>query len=89
MVDLRDKIGGTTESKKKMLDGIDKLMKNDYTNTTNPDKKYVENDVNSPTRLEVNRQNIVAAANFKNKIKKEVPSSHTTPVDSDAGSDID
>lgn len=71
-----------SESKAKITKGLDELM-NKYSETPNPNDKYTKEEADSPTNLEINRQNIVAAANFKNKIQKEVPSSHTTPQDSD------
>jgi hypothetical protein len=70
-----------SESKAKITKGLDELM-NKYSETPNPTDKYTK-EADSPTNLEINRQNIVAAANFKNKIQKEVPSSHTTLQDSD------
>jgi hypothetical protein len=57
-------------------------MQRNYSNTPDKSGKYT-NEANSPTNLDINRQNIVAAANFKNRLNKEVPSSHTTPHDSE------
>lgn len=89
LVDLKNKIGGTPESKQKMKEGLDVLMQKKYTNTSNPNAKYTEEE-GSPKNLEINRQNVVAAANFKNKLDKEVPSNHTTPQDSEVDdSDVD
>jgi len=82
LLDLSDKIGGTSESKKKAIKGLNELMQLKYSNTPDKSGKYT-NEANSPTNLDINRQNIVAAANFKNKLDKEVPSNHTTPQDSE------
>lgn len=76
-------MGGKTESKAKIIKGLNELMETKYTNTSNPREKY-GNEVDGPTNLDINRQNVCAAANLKNKINKEVPSSHVTPEDSGA-----
>jgi len=76
-----------SESKYKIIRGLDHLLYK-YSNTTNPQDKYTK-EKDSPTNLEINRQNIAAAANFKNKIKNDVPSNHVTPESSDVDDDND
>lgn len=81
--DLQKEIGGSAESKSKFINGLDHLMYK-YSQTSNPHGINVNNEL---TNIEINRQNMVAAANFKNKIIKEVPDTHVTPPASDYGYD--
>lgn len=68
LLDLRRTIGGRKESKESITKGLDYLMHRKYIKTKKPFEKFSDDD-DSPTNIEVNRQNIVAAANLKNKIK--------------------
>lgn len=66
---MREKIGGTSESKSKITAGLTDLMENKYSKTVKPNANY-NTEVNSTTNLEINKQNMVDAANFKIKINK-------------------
>lgn len=88
LLDLRRTIGGRKESKESITKGLDDLMHRKYMNTKKPFDKFSDDD-DSPTNIEVNWENIVAATNLKNKIEKTVPSEHQIPPDSGDGSDVD
>jgi len=82
--DLQTEIGGLPESKKKIVDGLNRLMYK-YTDTFNPHGINVNNGPGAPTNLQINRENMVALANFKIKIQREVSETHVTPPPSDDG----
>lgn len=81
--DLKDLIGPLSESKSKMMDGLEKLMHSKYSNTVD-----LKDGTLTSARLD-NKKKLLAALKLRNQIEQEVPDGHTTPVDTASAADDD